>query len=264
MERHCRVSGIEVASAVRAEEPQPNGVAEVWLQRPPHNYFDLASLTQLADALETLAEKPDCRAVVLSAQGRSFCAGFDFSRKRDRSTPDAVYAIARRILLQPLPLVAAVEGPAIGGGLGLALAADFRVFSPSTTVAANFAQLGFHHGFALSVTLPRAAGHQRALELLLTGRRIHGDEAHAIGICDRLVQAGDTLGAAHELADAIASSGPLAVRSVRETMRRDVAGAIDEALKREAAEQTRLGGTRDFREGIRASAERRTPQFTGE
>ncbi|HZK74613.1 MAG TPA: enoyl-CoA hydratase/isomerase family protein, partial [Clostridia bacterium] len=146
---------------------------------------------------------------------------------------------------------------------GLALAADFRVTCPEARFTANFARLGFHQGFGLSVTLPAAVGQQRALELLYTGRRVTGDEAFRIGLCDRIVPLESLRQEAHALAAEIAASAPLAVRSIRETMRGDLAGRIRIATERERAEQERLYLTDDFKEGVRATAERRPPRFTG-
>jgi enoyl-CoA hydratase/carnithine racemase len=157
-----------------------------------------------------------------------------------------------------------VQGAAIGGGLGLALAADFRVGAPEARFSANFARLGFHQGFGLSVTLPALVGQQRAAELLYTGRRIGGEAAAEIGLVDRLVALDDLVPAAHELAGEIAGSAPLAVRSIRATLRGDLADRVAAATEHEMAEQERLRRTPDFREGTRAMAERRAPNFTGE
>jgi enoyl-CoA hydratase/carnithine racemase len=159
--------------------------------------------------------------------------------------------------------VAAVQGAAIGGGLGLCCSADFRVAAPEARFAANFAQLGFHHGFALSLTLPAIVGRQAALDLLYTGRRVAGAEALSLGLCDRLVDAGDLPAAAHELAAGIAASAPLAVRSIRATMRAGLVERVAAAMQHEAAEQDGLRGTADFAEGVRAMAERRRPAFEG-
>jgi 2-(1,2-epoxy-1,2-dihydrophenyl)acetyl-CoA isomerase len=156
-----------------------------------------------------------------------------------------------------------VQGAAIGGGLGLACSADFRVAAPEARFAANFARLSFHHGFGLTVTLPAIVGNQRALELLYIGRRLPGDEALGIGLCDRLAPLAEVRAAAREFAREIASSGPLAVRSIRQTMRGQLGDAVAAATEREDAEQIRLRATEDFSEGIRASAARREPKFTG-
>jgi enoyl-CoA hydratase/carnithine racemase len=239
-------------------------VAVVELHRPPNNFFDLDLVRALAAELEVLDVDPACRAVVLASEGKHFCAGADFSGPgaAGPSTAD-LYQEAVRIFESALPIVAAVQGAAVGGGLGLALAADFRVASPEARFSANFARLGFHHGFGLTVTLPAVIGQQRALEMLLTGRRVPGDEALAMGLCDRLVAAPLLRAEARALAAEIAASGPLAVRSIRATMRGDLAARIRAATARERVEQERLRQTEDFREGVRAMAERRPPRFTG-
>src|SRR5690606_14972413 len=137
-----------------------------------------------------------------------------------------------------------VQGAAVGGGFGLALCADFRVANRESRFRANFAQLGFHHGFGLTVTLPEVVGRQRALELLYTGRWVDGEEAHRIGLADRLVD-GDPRDAALGWARELARSAPLAVRSIRATMRRELLGAFAAAVDLEASEQAELIGTAD-------------------
>jgi enoyl-CoA hydratase/carnithine racemase len=141
--------------------------------------------------------------------------------------------------------------------------ADFRVASPQARFSANFARLGFHHGFGLSVTLPRLVGHQVAQDLLYTGRRVPGEAALALGLCDRLVSADALRDEASRWAREIAESAPLAVVSIRQTLRGGLAEEIQKATDHERAEQGRLQRTEDFREGIAAMAERRTPSFRG-
>src|SRR3954454_13009793 len=217
-----------------------DGVATVELCRPPNNFFDLAMIRRIADLYQHLATSTDARVIVLGAQGKHFCAGADFSG--DRSTgggPRDLYAEAIRLFEAPLPVVAAVQGAAIGGGLGLACAADFRIAGPDARFSANFAQLGFHHGFALSATLPRIVGQQHALDLLYTGRRIHADEAVAMGLCDALAATTDGVRKhAQEFGAQIAASAPLAVRSIRATMRAELLQDVHRAVERETAEQT--------------------------
>lgn len=239
-------------------------VATVELCRPPENFFSMEVIGGIADALETLDDDPACRAVVLCARGKHFCAGADFAGGAGRSyTTAELYAAAVRIFRCHTPIVAAVQGAAIGGGLGLALAADFRVAAPEARFSANFARLGFHQGFGLSVTLPRLVGEQAAAELLYTGRRIDGTEAVAIGLADRLAPLPELRPVAHAMAVEIAGSAPLAVRSIRSTLRGDLADRVAAATAHEAAEQARLQATADFAEGTRAMAERRLPDFTG-
>jgi enoyl-CoA hydratase/carnithine racemase len=239
-------------------------VATVEIHRPPNNFFDVDLIRSIADAYDALDADERCRAIVLCSEGRHFCAGADFTgRTGGAGAPGDLYAEAVRLFEARTPVVAAVNGAAIGGGLGLACSTDFRVASPDSRFSANFARLGFHHGFGLSVTLPPLVGQQRTLELLYTGRRIGGDEAHAMGLCDRLVPADALRAEATALASEIAESAPLAVRSIRETMRGDVASRVREATAREDAEQARLRKTADWAEGVRASAERRPPRFEG-
>src|SRR5512147_2509424 len=182
-------------------------VGQIEIQRPPHNYFDNALINQIADALEGFDRDPICRAVVLCAQGKSFCAGADFANRPSTGagteTGKHLYKEATRIFRAKKPIVAAVQGAAIGGGLGLALVADFRVTCSEARFSANFNRLGFHPGFGLSVTLPRLVGPQQASLLFYTGRRIDGHEAHRIGLADELVAQGDVrqraLALAHEI-----------------------------------------------------------------
>jgi 2-(1,2-epoxy-1,2-dihydrophenyl)acetyl-CoA isomerase len=238
-------------------------VATIEFSRPPANYFTVPLLSEIADALDALAAGEQCRAVVLRSAGRHFCAGADLTAPPAGAGGPHLYDVAIRFFDQPLPLVAAIQGSAIGGGFGLALAADFRVASSEVRFAANFARIGFHHGFAMSVTLPAVAGQQAALDLLYTGRRIDGAEAFRLGICDRLVERDSLAVAAADLAGQIAASAPLAVRSIRRTMRADLARHAREAMDHERIEQARLMDTVDFAEGVAATAERRTPVFRG-
>lgn len=237
-----------------------NGVAVVEMHRPPANFFDLALLTELADAVLALDADVDARSIVLCSEGRHFCAGADL-RGMDANGIRSVYRQALRLFSGRTPIVAAVQGSAVGGGLGLAMAADFRVAAAGARLTANFARLGFHQGFGLSVTLPRAVGEQRALQLLYTGRDVSGAEAAEIGLCDLAVD--DPRAGALELAGQIAASAPLAVSAIRSTMRRDVLARVAAALDLEAAAQASLLGTEDFAEGIAASIGKQEPVFHG-
>jgi enoyl-CoA hydratase/carnithine racemase len=252
-------------------------VATVEIHRPPHNYFDLALIQDIASAFEALDADSRCRAIVLCSEGKNFCAGAQLggaprARSQTRASvesprsdaaPRHLYDEAVRLFSTKTPVVAAIQGAAIGGGLGLALMPDFRVAAPEARFSANFARLGFHHGFGLSVTLPDLVGRQRAMELLYTGRRMRAEEALGIGLCDKIAPQEELRPIATEFAAEIALSAPLAVRSIRETLRGDLPGRIRAATDREKAEQERLQKTSDFREGVRAMGERRPPNFTG-
>lgn len=239
-------------------------VAVVEIHRPPNNFFDTALIKGIADAYARLDDDVECRAIVLCAEGKHFCAGADFSRSaEDRVSPNELYAQAIRLFGTSKPVVAAVHGAAIGGGLGLALSADFRVAAPSSKFAANFSRLGFHPGFGITATLPRVVGQQKALEWMLTGERFGGELAHAAGLVDELAADGDVRPAAIRFAERIAASAPLALTSIRATMRAGLAEAVAAATAHELEEQTRLQTSADFREGVAAAAQRRAPRFTG-
>jgi enoyl-CoA hydratase/carnithine racemase len=249
----------EISVALRDDH-----VAVVEFNRPPHNFFDAELIRQIADAYDKLDADPACRAVVLCSAGRHFCAGANFAAKNP-AEGGHLYEQAIRLFEARTPVVAAVQGAAIGGGLGVALSADFRVASPESRFSANFARLGIHHGFGLTVTLPLVVGHQRALELLYTGERVRGEDAHAIGLCDRLAPESELRDGAIAFAAQIAASAPLAIRSIRRTMRGEgLSQRVRAATAHELEEQGKLFGTADFAEGVAASGERRDPVFRGE
>lgn len=239
-------------------------VAIVELIKPPNNHFSLEQIGGVADALAVLDDDHRCRSVLFCAEGKHFCAGADFSGGGRNYTTEELYAAAARIFQNTKPIVAAVQGAAIGGGLGLVLSADFRYAAPEARFSANFARLGFHHGFGLSVTLPRLVGPQVAAELLFTGRRVKGDESVEIGLADKLVPIDSLREEAHAFAREIAISAPLAVKSIRKTLRGDLAEQVVAATAHEAVEQAWLRETADFAEGTRAMGERRDPDFLGE
>jgi enoyl-CoA hydratase/carnithine racemase len=240
-------------------------VAVVELQEPPHNFLHVELVEAVADALEGFEESADVRAAVLCAQGRSFCAGADFGRRGDpvQGGTERLYAAAARLCAVATPVVAVVHGPAIGGGLGLAMTATLRVTCPEARWAANFAKLGIHPGFGLSVTLPEQLGPSRAAEVLLSARRFGGEEAVALGLADRCVPAERVRDEGLALAAEIAANAPLALRSIQRTLRAGLADRVRAATVHEAAEQARLSATADAREGRRSVAERRPASFTG-
>lgn len=251
---------------------QTGHVALVEIRRPPHNYFDVALIGEIATAFEALDADGDCRAVVLAAQGKAFCAGADFGDDGGNGdtllsgpAPGAahLYSEGNRLFRTRKPIIAAVHGAAVGGGLGLAMVADFRVTCREARFSANFTRLGFHPGFGLTVTLPAVIGPTKAALLFYTSRRIAGDEAHAIGLADLLVPQDQVRSAALSLAAAIAENAPLGLIATRATLRGDLADRVRAATARELAEQMRLRQTEDFKEGVKAMAERRVPIFTG-
>jgi len=203
-------------------------VAVVEIQRPPNNFFE------------------PTHPAVLALEG-------EFS---------PLYAGAVRLFSNKKPIVGAIQGAAVGGGFGLALLPDFRVVSPSARFTANFVKLGFHPGFGLTHTLPKLVGQQKANLLFQTGRRINGETALAWGLADVLTEDDSLRAEAITLAAEIAENAPLAVQSVRATLRQGLADAVKRQTDHENAEQAWLGKTADHQEGVRAVAERRPGAFT--
>jgi 2-(1,2-epoxy-1,2-dihydrophenyl)acetyl-CoA isomerase len=238
-------------------------IATVEIHRPPHNFFDATLIESLADAYEAAA-RDGARAVVLCSEGKNFCAGADFTGRSTVASDGGagqLYDQAVRLFDSPLPVVAAVQGKAVGGGLGLACSADFRVITSQTVFTANFSRLGLHHGFGLTVTLPAIIGQQRAWQLLYSGRPCIAEDAMRFGLAEYESPHPRTV--AHEIAGWIAQAAPLAVRSIRTTMRGDLAARVKQAMEHELAEQEKLWRTADFAEGVKATAERRSPNFVG-
>src|SRR6516165_4861259 len=189
--------------------PSDDLVATVEIGRPPDNFFDAELIAALADAWAWLDGQPEFRAAVLCSAGKHFCAGADFTGRSGRAgmgSARELYAAAAQLFEVRTPVVAAVQGAAVGGGLGLACAADFRIASPQTRFQANFSRLGFHHGFGLTVSLPEIVGKQVAAEMLYTSARVDGERALQLGLADRLVPGEQLRTAAHELASTIAAN----------------------------------------------------------
>jgi enoyl-CoA hydratase/carnithine racemase len=248
-----------------------NFVGQIEIQRPPHNFFDMALIQQIATAMEEFDKDDGVRAVVLCAQGKSFCAGANFNdpKREEQSTTvggsptNHLYQEAVRLLRTKKPIIAAVHGAAIGGGLGVACAADFRVTCPEARFSANFTRLGFHPGFGLTVLLTELVGKNQAELLFYTGRRIGGEEATRIGLANVCVPQDQVRDAATKLAAEIAEAAPLAIISTRKTMRGTLADRVKAATDHELKEQTWLRGTEDFKEGVRATNERRVANWKG-
>ena len=245
-------------------------VATIEIHRPPNNFFDFELIRLLADSYEAMDADPRVRAIVLCSEGKAFCAGANFTSREQWSQQQleaqagAIYQEAVRLFRARTPVVAAIQGAAVGGGLGLALSADFRVASAQARFSANFVRLGLHPGFGLTYTLARAIGHGNAELMLLTGRRIKGEEALTLGLVQQLVAAQELREQAYSLAHEIALGAPLSIHAIRNSQRHEMADAVAAATQRELGIQTQLKQTADFSEGVKAMTERRRANFTGQ
>lgn len=255
-------------------------VATIEISSPPLNFFDVQMISEIGDALEALDDNKNCRAVVLCAKGKVFCAGANFGDgsnsknalgtvETNSTEPPSFSSNARQLYTQALrlfrsskPIVGAIHGAAVGGGLGLALVPDFRVSCEEARFSANFSQLGIHPGFGLTYTLPQVIGQQKANLMFLAGNRVKGLQAQEMGLVDVLVDQNEVRDGAINLAQELASAAPLAVKSIRETLRIGLADGVEKATQRELQEQAWLIETGDAAEGMRAVNERRKGDFT--
>ena len=249
-------------------------IAQITLNRPENrNSMTDDVLTGLREAVVRAREDADLRCVILTGSGKSFCAGADFKSQAQRSEGDrpmlphersfAMYAPFLSVLEIEVPTIAALNGHAIGGGLGLAIVCDLRVANRKAKYGANFVRLGLHPGMATTYILPRLVGVPKAAELLFTGRIITGEEAAAIGLAHYAMEPEQVLEKSWELAREIATAAPIAVRLAKRSFYRGLGWDPRTAAELEAHAQSRTLETEDSREGIRALLEKRPAQFRG-
>lgn len=243
-------------------------IALVTLNRPGAlNAMSLELVQELHATLASIAADPSCRAIVLTGAGRGFCSGHDLGELRDAGGVEPVVAeqelfasLTTRMRSLPQPVVAAVNGPAAGGGLALALAADTRVCSASARFNAAFVRIGLSGcDMGVSWLLPRLVGPTLAFEMMLTGRLVGADEAVARGLVLRAVPDGEVVGAALEIARAICENTPLGVRLTKQTMWANLeAPSLENAVALENRTQELCVQSDGFRHALAAFMERRT------
>ncbi|MBU2551021.1 MAG: enoyl-CoA hydratase/isomerase family protein [Proteobacteria bacterium] len=246
-------------------------VAEITLNRPDNrNSMDGEMLPAFKEALDRVRSDSDLRCLIIAGTGSTFCAGADFKSTFFQEKSDLpheklldVYRPFLRILEIGCPVIAAMNGHAVGGGFGLALICDIRVANQEARYGANFARLGLHSGMAISHMLPRLVGLPLANELLFTGRLIDGRRAAEIGLANYALPGDEVLAKARELAREIAAAAPMAVRMMKRSVYRGLDWNPFEAAEWEAHCQSRTMETEDAREGVTALLEKRTPQFKG-
>jgi enoyl-CoA hydratase/carnithine racemase len=252
---------------------ESSGIATLTLNNPGRlNALTREMGTALETAVVALRENDRLRAVLLTGAGRAFSAGGDLdfieqNTKRPAAENKKTMAEFYRLFLSlrqiPVPTIAVINGPAIGAGLCLALACDIRYVATDAQVGMNFVRLNLHPGMGGEYFLRSAVGPGRAAELLYSGRLISGDEAARIGLCNAAYSAGRLLPEAQSLADEIATSGPLAVRQTRKTLREAEDRELARFLEREAEAQAEDYATADLKEGVAAIREKRAPRFSG-
>ncbi|MCP4007774.1 MAG: enoyl-CoA hydratase/isomerase family protein [bacterium] len=251
-------------------------IAEITLNRPENrNSMTNDVLEGLRESVERVRQDPDVRCVIITGRGKSFCAGADFKsgvQRDDGSAAEfrspnersfAMYSPFLSILDIEVPTIAAMQGHAIGGGLGLAIVCDIRVANRDSKYGANFTRLGLHPGMACTYILPRLVGLPRAAELLFAGRIIEGSEAAEQGLANYAVAGDEVLEKSRELAREIASAAPIAVRWTKRSLYRGIDWDPRTAAEHEAHAQSRTIETEDSKEGIQALLEKRAPVFKG-
>ena len=257
-------------------ERRDDGVAIVTLHDPDRRN---AMTPEMGDALRDtfldLATDEDLRVAVLTGTPPAFSAGGDLGMLEDHArrtreegfdATDEMRSFYERFLelrALPVPVVAAVNGHAVGAGLCVALACDLRYVAHEAKVGLNFSRLALHPGMGGSWFLPRVLGAQHAAKWLYTGRLFSGTEAADDGLALEALPADEVLPAALSLAEEIAQASPLVVRQLRTSLAVSATNSLDEQLDLEAAMQAVNYGTEDLAEGLAAGRERRTPDFTG-
>ncbi len=248
-----------------------DGIAVITLNRPDNrNSMTAELLDGFTAAVARARADAQARCVIITGSGTCFSAGADFKadiQRGDSRMPHersfAMYEPFLGVLDVEVPVIAALNGHTVGGGLGLALVCDIRVGAREAKYGANFARLGLHPGMAISYLLPRIVGASRAAEMLFTGRLVRGDEAERIGLIGEAVDTVDVLPRAQEIAAAIAASAPIAVRMTKRSLYRGLGWEPRAAAEQEAFAQAATIGTEDLREGIAALLEKRDPRFKG-
>lgn len=248
-----------------------DSICEITLNRPDNrNAMAPELLEAFQEVIDRVKAERGIRCVLIAGSGANFCSGADFRsgilERGERLAHEASLAIYRPflgILEVEVPVIAAMNGHAIGGGFGLALVCDIRVANREAKYGANFARLGLHPGMAVTYLLPRVAGLPRAAELLFTGRLFSGEEAAQMGIANYAAAPGEVLAKARALAREIAACAPAAVRMMKRSLYRHVGWDPRSAAEFEAHCQSRTVDMEDAREGVRALLEKRAPRFRG-
>ncbi len=265
--------GLGEYSTLRVQR-EGEGVVLLTLHRPERlNALSFEMFDELALLCGTLADDREARALIVTGSGRGFCAGLDLDDAGElkRMSPQQmlrgqerwVGAVAAFRAL-PLPVIAAINGPAAGAGLALALMADLRIAASTATLSTAFVRIGLSGGDAgMSWLLPRLVGLTHASELLLTGAPVDAARAERIGLLNRVVEPEQLLEAARESARAIAAHNPFAVRLTKQVLQQNAdAPSLAAALETENRNQVLITQTDDMQEALVAFREKRAAEWT--
>ena len=245
-------------------------IGMIILNRPPANPINLAVLNELDAALSELEKDKAIRALIIAGAGeKSFSAGFDL---KTAGTPEGEKAMSRgqevfsRIEKYPKPVIAAINGFALGGGCEMSMACHFRIMVDAEKVVIGQPEIdvGIIPGWGGTQRLPRLIGKTKAFEMLLFGTRIRATEALNIGLVTKVSKPGELMKDAKELAKTLAKKAPIAVQLILDAVTRGLETTTDEGLKIELAGSQRVAKTKDAMEGVIAFIQKREPVFTGE
>lgn len=252
---------------------QQGGVGVITLNRPQAmNALNRAHLIELNHAFARAAFDDTVRSVVITGAGRGFSAGADVKEWGSGNTGDdepaanwidLAHELVARIYRLPKPVVAAVNGVAVGAGCDIALASDLRVASTSARFGQAYIKLGYCPDAGGSFLLPRLIGEARAMEMIYTGRIVEADEANALGLLNRLVAPEELMPTAMELAERLAKGPTVAIGLSKQNIRQNPFLSIEDALRNERRSGEICGRTEDAKEGLQATLERREANFKG-
>lgn len=249
-----------------------DGVATLTLNRPERkNALTRELVARLGDRLEALATDLSVRAIVLTGAGGAFCSGADLKdAMADPSAASTVdealgdyHRVIRAIDAAPQPVVAAIDGPAVGFGCDLALACDMRWLSDRAYLQEKFVRIGLMPDGGGTLWLTRAVGLGRALEIMLTGRRVEAEEAFTLGLANRVVPVDELESAVHAFARELAKGPPMAMAAIKRAARAALGGSLEETLRAERDGQVKNLASADFTEGVQAWMQKREPRFSG-
>jgi enoyl-CoA hydratase/carnithine racemase len=250
-----------------------DGVGAVTLNRPERlNALDTRTLAELNQVAKQAANDPDIRCLLITGSGRGFSAGADVkewgqkAEGEDQPTDswvDLMHGLMSRLYRLPKPVIAAVNGVAVGAGFDLALVADIRIASNTARFGQVYVNVGFCPDAGGSFLLPRLVGPTRAAELIYTGRIIFADEADRLGLLNEMVEPDALADTAMEWARRLANGPTVAIGLAKENIRQNLTSSFEDALRNERRSGEICGGTEDHKEGLRAVLEKRSPVFQG-